>query len=168
MVASQRGWQQCRAAFAVYKTIRRSRTCSTASATILSRLQQQLQQDQLDAAVVASLLASTAVEETTRRTEIRALGKWRGSTLAGYLRNDETSRREEMRLDLVLDFVGRDARVVHGTVGDGAPQPELPELGRETLLEGRHAALVTETGPFSPCIGVDFPHKCIEVYRSVS
>jgi len=95
MVASQRGWQRCRAAFAVYKTIRRSR--STAAATILSRLQQQLQQDQLDAAVVASLLASSAAEDTNRRKETRALGKWRGSTLSGYLRNDEKSCRDNFR-----------------------------------------------------------------------
>ena len=89
------GWQRCRAAFGVYKTIRRNR--STAAAVAMSRLKQQMAQDLLNAGVTALVMASTACVDSARRTEQRALGKWRGSTLSGYLRNDEKSRKDAFR-----------------------------------------------------------------------
>ena len=94
MVAGTGGWQRCRAAFGVYKTIRRNR--STAAAVAMSRLKQQMEKDLLNAAVTAVVMAGTACGGA-RRTEQRALGKWRGSTLSGYLRNDEKSRKDAFR-----------------------------------------------------------------------
>ena len=71
MVATAGGWQRCRAAFGVYKTIRRNR--STAVAVAMSRLKQQLQMDLLEAAVTAVVMAGTACNEGGRRTE---QGRW--------------------------------------------------------------------------------------------
>ena len=108
MVASTGGWQRCRAAFGAYKTIRRNR--STLAAVTMSRLKQRMEQDQLDAAITAVVLAGTACEKEERRTEQRCLGKWRGSALSGYLRNDSKSRRDNFRasdnrLDVLVELL---------------------------------------------------------------
>lgn len=96
MVATTGGWKRCRAAFGVYRAIRRNR--GTTAAVAMSRLKQQMEKDQLDAVATAVVMACTASDEGAgRRTEQRALGKWRGSTLSGYLRNDEKSRRDNFR-----------------------------------------------------------------------
>mgnify|MGYP002629707147 CR=1 FL=1 len=90
-------WSRLRAAFGVYKTIRRQRTA--AGALALCQLQQKLQEQQLDAAAAAVALVACedSKEKGARRTEVRALGKWRGSTLSGYLNNDDTSRLNNFR-----------------------------------------------------------------------
>ena len=67
-----------------------------AAAVAMSRLKQQMEKDLLNAAVTAVVMAGTACGGA-RRTEQRALGKWRGSTLSGYLRNDEKSRKDAFR-----------------------------------------------------------------------
>jgi hypothetical protein len=89
-------WSRMRAAFAVYKTIRRQR--NAAGVRALCQLQERLLREQLDAAsAVVVLVTQAAKDEAPRRTEQRALGKWRGSTLSGYLRNDEQSHRANFR-----------------------------------------------------------------------
>ena len=116
MVAGTNGWQRCRAAFCIYKTIRRGR--STAATAAMSRLKQRLEQEQLNAAVTAMVLVGTgACEKAERRTEQRCLGKWRGSALSGYLRNDSKSRRAVALLARVFDsnILYSRARAFHGS-----------------------------------------------------
>lgn len=95
--ASGAHWSRVRTAFAVYKSIKKRR--STAGARALEQLQQRLQQEQIDAAatVVALAACEDVKDRGPRRTEQRALGKWRGSTLSGYLRNDEKSHHDNFR-----------------------------------------------------------------------
>ena len=85
------------AALGAYKTIQRQRS------SVRMRAQQQAVravQDLLqNAAVAASVLAATSTgAEEDRRAVERALGKWRGSTVAGYLRGDDTTYLENFRM----------------------------------------------------------------------
>ena len=131
------GWQRCRAAFGVYKTIRRNR--STAAARAIDRLKQQMENDLLDAGVTAVTLAATACDESARRTELRALGKWRGSTLSGYLRNDEKSRKDafrasDNRLDTLVALL-QDTKLA----GTGWRNVLQPDRGRRVTRKATEA-----------------------------
>jgi len=73
--------QLLRAALAVYTPIRKQR--ASAHSRALLQLERSLLSDQQDA--IAAVLAMTQDLGGARRTIQRAAGKWRGSTLAGYL-----------------------------------------------------------------------------------
>lgn len=97
-----------RAALGVYKTIQRQREARAARA--LHQLRQRLL-DQQDDALGAAILSISQDEHSVRRTVERALGKWRGSTLSGYLRGDETTYRSTFhcskdQFDGLVDLLG--------------------------------------------------------------
>ena len=81
-------WERVRAALGVYKHIKRQRASLRARA--MHQLAQQLLDGQQQAAV-AVVMAASAAEAAPRRSVERALGKWRGSTIGGYLRGDDTT-----------------------------------------------------------------------------
>ena len=89
-VAGTTRWERVRAALAVYKAIKRQRASLRARATC--QLARHLLDGQQQAAVaVVMAAAASAAEDAPRRSVERALGKWRGSTLGGYLRGDDTT-----------------------------------------------------------------------------
>jgi len=97
-------WERVRAALGVYKTIKRQRASLRARA--MHQLAQQLLDGQQQAAV-AVVMAAGATEAAPRRDVERALGKWRGSTMSGYLRGDDTTylanfRCSKLRFDDLL------------------------------------------------------------------
>ena len=97
-------WERVRAALGVYKHIKRQRASLRARA--MHQLAQQLLDGQQQAAV-AVVMAASAAEAAPRRSVERALGKWRGSTIGGYLRGDDTTylanfRCTKLRFDDLL------------------------------------------------------------------
>ena len=73
--------QRLQAAMAVYRAIRKQR--ASAHSRALLQLERSLLSGQQDA--IAAVLALMHEQGGARRTIQRAAGKWRGSTLAGYL-----------------------------------------------------------------------------------
>ena len=96
--ARLQGWQRVRGAFAVYKTIKRAR--ERPASRILDVLKQRLMEGQHRAAAVAMVLSAVAGSDSTRRCVERALGKWRGSTVSGYLRGDDHTCHSTFRCSL--------------------------------------------------------------------
>ena len=80
-------------AFVAYRTIMRARQSRQADAfRLLTRMVQQNTED------LMMLCASSVAEETSERRVVkRALGKWRGSTISGYLGGDEKTYLENFR-----------------------------------------------------------------------
>ena len=72
---------RARASFAAYRGIQKQR--ATARARAMRQLEQNALAGQLQA--VATVMAMSVEDMTERRVVGRALGKWRGSTLHGYL-----------------------------------------------------------------------------------
>jgi len=79
------------AAFGVYKAIQRQRR--TLAARVADQLQTQLQAEHNEAGVRAMALSAAAEAADVRRVVERARGKWRGSTLFGYVRGDGETYR---------------------------------------------------------------------------
>ena len=88
-------WGCVRAALAVYATIKKQRT--TRQARVMFQLQAARQSGQDDAVAAVLALSSSGGEAGARRKVHRALGKWRGSIVAGYLRGDDLTYLENFR-----------------------------------------------------------------------
>ena len=85
-----RGWQRVRVGVAAHSAIRKRR--KAAQAQVAQQFHEAMEQEQVVAAAIAAALAAAASAEdhqTVRRVVHRSTGKWRGSTLAGYLRTDD-------------------------------------------------------------------------------
>ena len=80
----------------MYSLVRKQR--SLACGTDVLQLQRNIVAHQEDAALVVALM-NAGEEGSVRRTVERAHGKWRGSTLMGYLgQGDETTYRANFRM----------------------------------------------------------------------
>ena len=86
-------WRRVHAAPAVYTTLRKQRT--TRQARAMCQLQEALLTGQDDA--IAVVVALSQDQGAARRIVERALGKWRGSTVSGYLRGDDRTYLENFR-----------------------------------------------------------------------
>ena len=103
-------WGRVRAALGVYAAIKKQRT--TRQARAMRQLQDALLSGQEDA--VAAIVAWCQDDQAggPRRTVHRALGRWRGSTVAGYLRGDDRTYLENFRCsqhrldDMVMRLAG--------------------------------------------------------------
>jgi hypothetical protein len=95
---SGRGWQRVRLGFGVFSAIKKRRR--ETDACVVQQFQAAMQQEQAIAAAIAATLAAAGAEEepVERRAVLRATGKWRGSTLAGYLRTDDKAINDNCRL----------------------------------------------------------------------
>ena len=89
-------WQRVRAAFAAYRIIkkRRARTGVLRNA-LLEHCVQQLAHDNV--VLQAAAFAAKEQDVAPKRVVPRCLGKWRCSTLSGYLRHDDITYRENFR-----------------------------------------------------------------------
>ena len=93
------------AALAAYALIKKRRETLAARAAFQLRLHvERLQRN----ALVAGVIACVAMADDERRTVERARGRWRGSTMSGYLRGDEVTCQHNFhssiaQLDGVVD-----------------------------------------------------------------
>ena len=89
-------WQRVRVAFAAYRAIkkRRARTEVLRNA-LLEHCVQQLAHDNV--VLQAAAFAAQEQDDAPRRVVPHCLGKWRGSTLSGYLSHDDTTYKENFR-----------------------------------------------------------------------
>ena len=97
---------QVHAALGAYASIRKRR--QTAQARALRQLEQALLVGQQQALAAVVMMVS-AEGKADRRTVERATGRWRGSTLAGYLRGDNVTCMQNFRCSKVRfeDLVSR-------------------------------------------------------------
>ena len=86
-----------------------------------------------DAALVAVVMAASGSGESTRRTVERAIGKWRGSTIGGYLRGDDETYLFNFRCS--KHRFGHLVGLLAGSQLDLAPE-------RTTHVVGRHGRRV--------------------------
>ena len=87
------GWARLRAALGVYKLIKKQR--ATRRASTRHQLQASLLAGQQEA--IAAVIPLVCEEGAGRRTVLRALGRWRGSTVSGYLRGDDKTYLDNFR-----------------------------------------------------------------------
>ena len=103
-------WGRVRAALGVYAAIKKQRT--TRQARAMRQLQDALLSGQEDAVAAVVALCQDDQAGGPRRTVHRALGRWRGSTVAGYLRGDDRTYLENFRCsqhrfdDMVMRLAG--------------------------------------------------------------
>ena len=81
-------WSRVRAALGVYTAIKKRRASSSARAVRQLELTLLRGQEAALAAVVMAASSDDGDGKEKRRSVERAAGKWRGSTLVGYLRGD--------------------------------------------------------------------------------
>ena len=129
------------AAVAAYLGVRRQR--QKASSLAMRRLQQSWFANQDNAVVQAMVLAAASCNNGDRRVVPRALGGWRGSTIAGYLTYDDIA--------YVANFRATDAFVFPGGGAIFAVEPVEPKASesasarivesKRTIPIARHARL---------------------------
>ena len=90
-------WSRVRAALGVYTAIKKRRASSSARAVRQLELTLLRGQEASLAAVVMAASSDDGDGKEKRRSVERAAGKWRGSTLAGYLRGDDCTFLENVR-----------------------------------------------------------------------
>ena len=99
-----------RAGLGAYSLIKKQRT--TRQARVLQQLEQTLLEGQQQALAVMVATAAAGKEQVDRRHVERATGKWRGSTLSGYLRGDDITYKENFRM--TRETFGRLLKMMEG------------------------------------------------------
>ena len=120
------------AVLAVRKSIARKRDAAAAAA--MRQMRRAIQDHQARCSgLVAVVMATSESGESTRRTVERAIGKWRGSTIGGYLRGDDETYLFNFRCS--KHRFGHLVGLLAGSQLDLAPE-------RTTHVVGRHGRRV--------------------------
>ena len=121
-------WVRVRAALGVYSVVIRKRRAA-AGACVMQKLQQRLLDQQRDVVVGVMQAVAADAENDVRRVVERARGKWRGSTIAGYMRGDQQTIKESFGFPTEEAFDGL-VGMLSGTSLDAAQNRPTSPSGR--------------------------------------
>ena len=121
-------WERVRAAMGVYSLAIKKRRAAT-GARVMQKLHKRLQDQHRN--VVAGIMQAVAADDANdvRRLVERARGKWRGSTIAGYMRGDQQTIKESFGFPTEEAFSGL-VGMLSGTSLDAAKNRPTSPSGR--------------------------------------